>query len=246
MHLLERVVEKPHACSYLPGRQASLEVEVLLDVSPAEMQTLLEHGWRRFGPMYFRPACSPCAECIGLRLPVARFAPSKTQRRVARGATRFRREVAVPSVDDARLDLYDRWHVGREEVRGWDANPQPRERYTLEFAFPHPCAREATFYDDSPEGGGRLVGVGLFDETPGALSATFFFHHPDYARSSLGVVNVLALIEDARRSGRTHVYLGFRVAGCASLRYKATYRPHELLVGRPSLTEHAFWQEPRP
>src|SRR6202044_2127984 len=86
MHLLERVVEKPHACSYLPGRQASLEVEGLLDVSPAEMQTLLEHGWRRFGPMYFRPACSPCAECIGLRLPVARFAPSKTQRRVARGA----------------------------------------------------------------------------------------------------------------------------------------------------------------
>lgn len=242
MHLLERVIEKPHACSYLPGERASLEVEVLLDVSPLEMQTLLEHGWRRFGPMYFRPACSPCGECIGLRVPVDRFTPSKTQRRVARGAKRLRRQVAVPSVDDARLDLYARWHVGREEVRGWDENPQPRERYTLEFAFPHPCAREATFYDDSPEGGGRLVGVGLFDETPDALSATFFFHHPDYARSSLGVANVLALVDDARASGKRHLYLGFRVSGCASLRYKATYRPHELLVGRPGRDERPAWQ----
>ncbi len=245
MHLLERVVEKPHACSYLPGERASLEVEVLLDVSPAEMQALLEHGWRRFGPMYFRPACSACAECVGLRIVVDRFEPSKTQRRVARGAKRFRREVSTPRVDDARLDLYARWHVERENARGWEANPQPRERYTLEFAFPHPCAREAAFYDDSAEGRGRLVGLGLFDETPEALSATFFFHDPEYARSSLGVVNVLALVEDARASGRPYVYLGFRVAGCASLRYKATYRPHELLVGRPSATERAVWQEPR-
>lgn len=242
MHLLERVIEKPHPCSYLPGERASLEVEVLLDVSPVEMQTLLEHGWRRFGPMYFRPGCSACAECVGLRVPVDRFSPSKTQRRVVRGAKRLRRQVGVPTVDDARLDLYARWHVGREEVRGWDENPQPRERYTLEFAFPHPCAREATFYDDSPEGGGRLVGVGLFDETPDALSATFFFHHPDYARSSLGVANVLTLIDDARAAGKRHVYLGFRVLGCASLRYKATYRPHELLVGRPGKDERPVWQ----
>jgi leucyl-tRNA---protein transferase len=243
MHLLERVVEKPHPCSYLAGERASLEVEVLLDVSPAEMQGLLEHGWRRFGPMYFRPGCAACTECVGLRIVVDRFEPSKTQRRVARGMRRFRREVGVPVVDDARLDLYSRWHEEREEARGWDANPQPRERYTLEFAFPHPCAREAAFYDDSPEGKGRLVGLGLFDETPDALSATFFFHHPDYARSSLGVANVLSLVEHARASQRPHVYLGFRVEGCASLRYKATYRPHELLVGRPSKTDRPTWQQ---
>ena len=244
MHLLERVIEAPHGCSYLPGERASLEVEVLLDVSPSEMQDLLEHGWRRFGPMYFRPACAPCAECIGLRIPVPTFQPSKTQRRVARHAQRFRRVVAAPSVDDARLGLYARWHVAREDVRGWDPNPQPRERYALEFAFPHPCAREAAFYDD--EAGGKLVGLGLFDETPDALSATFFFHDPEYARFSLGVANVLALLADARASRRAHVYLGFRVAGCASLRYKATYRPHELLVGRPGKGEAPQWRAANP
>ncbi len=133
--------------------------------------------------------------------------------------------------------------VTRARPKGWEPNGQTRERYSLEFAFPHPCAREAAFYDDDAPGGPRLVGVGLFDATPRALSAAFFFHDPEYARFSLGTANILSLIDDARVSGRPHVYLGYRVEGCASLRYKAAFRPHELLRDRPdSLLEPPFWR----
>ena len=93
MRLLERVVEKPHPCAYLPGERASLEVRVMLDVTPPEMDALLERGWRRFGPIYFRPACAACAECVSLRVPAERFAPSKSQRRAARACGRLRRVV---------------------------------------------------------------------------------------------------------------------------------------------------------
>jgi arginyl-tRNA--protein-N-Asp/Glu arginylyltransferase len=239
MYLIEHVVEKPHPCAYLESEQASLEVRVMLDVASAEMDALLERGWRRFGPVYFRPACASCSECLSLRVVVDRFAPSKSQRRAARACASLRRVVGEPRIDAARLDLYARWHATREERRGWEPNPQTRERYGLEFAFPHPCAREAAFYDDAA--GGKLVGVGLFDETPRALSAAFFFHEPAYARLSLGTANVVALVADARASGRPHVYLGFRVAGCASLRYKGAFRPHELLLGRPGASEEASW-----
>ena len=242
MHLLERVVEKPHACSYLGGARASLEVRVMLDVTAAETDTLLERGWRRFGPMYFRPACSACSECVSLRVLAHHFAPSKSQRRAARACSALRRVVGPPQVDDARLELYERWHASREDARGWDANPQTRERYALEFGFHHPCAREAAFYDDAAKG--KLVGVGLFDETPRALSAAFFFHDPDYARLSLGTANVLALLADARATGRPHVYLGFRVTGCVSLRYKAAFGPHELLCTRPGVDESPPWTAP--
>ncbi|HEX8792039.1 MAG TPA: hypothetical protein VF765_13885 [Polyangiaceae bacterium] len=237
MRLLERVVEKPHSCTYLPAEQSSLEVQVLLDVSAAELEAMLERGWRRFGPMYFRPACTGCGECISLRVPVARFSPSKSQRRAARACSSLRRVVGRPIVDDARLGLYARWHGMREEVRGWEPNAQTRERYAIEFAFAHPAAREAAFYD-----GPRLVGLGLFDETPHALSAAFFFYDPAYAQRSLGTANVLSLVDDARATGRDHVYLGYRVAGCASLSYKATFRPHELLAGRPSMREQPTWE----
>jgi arginine-tRNA-protein transferase len=243
MRLLERVVEKAHSCTYLPSRQASLEVQVLLDVTAAELEAMLDRGWRRFGPMYFRPACTACGECISLRLPVARFSPSKSQRRAARACSSLRRVVGRPIVDGARLDLYARWHAERQEARGWEPNPQTRERYAIEFAFAHPAAREAAFYDDAgADGSPRLVGLGLFDETPHALSAAFFFYDPDYAHRSLGTANVLSLVADARATGREHVYLGYRVEGCASLAYKAAFRPHELLEGRPSMREEPAWK----
>jgi arginyl-tRNA--protein-N-Asp/Glu arginylyltransferase len=218
-------------------------VRVMVDVTAEETDALLERGWRRFGPMYFRPACAACNQCVSLRVLVDRFAPSKSQRRAARACSRLRRVVGTPRVDDARLDLYARWHASREEMRGWDSNPQTRERYALEFGFRHPCAREACFYDD--DAGGRLIGVGLFDETPRALSAAFFFHDPDYARLSLGTANVLAMIADARATRRPHVYLGFCVSGCASLKYKAAFRPHEVLLGsRPAMEEEPVWALP--
>lgn len=239
LHLIERIVEKPRPCAYLPTESASLEVRVMLDVSPDELDGLLERGWRRFGPIYFRPACRDCAECVSLRVPVERFVLSRGQRRVQRSCAKLRRVIGRPLVDPARLELYARWHGEREDARGWDANPQSAERYAMEFAFPHPCAREAAFYDD--EAGGRLVGVGLYDETPRALSAAFFFYDPDYAKLSLGTANILGLIAEAAAKGQTYVYLGFRVAGCASLRYKAAFHPHELLTERPGMADVPPW-----
>ena len=241
MRLLERLIEKPHACVYLPAERACLEVCVMVDVSATETESLLERGWRRFGPTYFRPRCSHCSECVGLRIVVEQFAASKSQRRASRSCARLRRVVGLPRVDSERLALYSKWHRAREQARGWEPNPQTADRYALEFAFPHDCAREAAFYDD--EAGGRLVGVGLFDEMPRSLSAAFFFFDPDYAQRSLGTANVLALVADARASDRAHVYLGFRVAGCPSLRYKSNFRPHELLRDRPGPDQPAMWTE---
>jgi arginine-tRNA-protein transferase len=238
VHLLERLVEKPHPCAYLPAECASLEVRVMLDVTPTELDQLLERGWRRFGPIYFRPTCSACSECVSLRVVAARFVPSKSHRRAERACARLRRVVGPPRVDGERLALYAKWHENRERTRGWEANAQTRDRYALEFAFPHPCARESAFYDMAT---GRLVGLGLFDETPNALSAAFFFYDPDFMCLSPGTANVVALLGDAHAAGLAHVYLGYRVAGCASLRYKSGFRPHELLAGRPDLDEQPVW-----
>ena len=243
MRLLERFVEPPRACAYLPDQSASLDVRVMLEVAPTEMDLLLERGWRRFGPIYFRPACTDCSECVSLRVLADRFDASKSQRRAERACARLRRVVGSPKVDGERLALYAKWHATRETARAWEPNPQTRDRYEVEFAFPHPCAREAAFYDD--DAGGRLVGVGLFDETPSALSAAFFFYDPEYARLSLGTANVVSLVRDARATARPHVYLGYRVSGCPSLRYKAAFRPHELLLHRPpSLDAPAQWTSP--
>jgi arginine-tRNA-protein transferase len=241
LRVLHHVVERPRPCSYLEAETAALEYRLIVDVSPAEHEALLSRGWRRFGPSYFRPTCSPCGECVSLRVPVGTFAPTRAQRRAARKGAALRREVGPVRVDRARLALHAAWHADRERERGWDAMPLERKDYLRDFAFPHSCAREVTYWDDRAEGGPRLVAVGLCDETPKAWSAIYFFHDPEYAAFSLGVLNVLDLVELARAGGKDHVYLGYRVSGCASMRYKATYGPHELLSGRPGADEEPRW-----
>ena len=236
--VLQRVVEPPHPCVYLPDREAKLELQVLVDVSPEELETMLVRGWRRFGPVYFRPACEACGECVTLRIPTATFAPTKSQRRALKNSAGLDRRVGTPVVDDERLALYGRWHAQREEVRGWEGSSLDAERYAFDFAFEHPSVREVSFRDES----GRLVGLGIVDETPTACSAVYFFWDPGNAPPSLGTAHIVRLVEDARARGLDHVYLGYRVTACASLAYKSHYQPHELLEGRPPAHTLPIWR----
>jgi arginyl-tRNA--protein-N-Asp/Glu arginylyltransferase len=242
--LLLHAVEKPRRCSYLAEETAALEYKYLLDVEPDELEAMLARGWRRFGLSYFRPACASCDACVSLRVPVATFAPTRSQRRAAKSCASLRCEIGDVRVDRERLELYAAWHGDRERDRGWEPMPLDRKDYTNEFAFPHPSAREIAYYDDAPpEGGGpRLVGVGLCDELPRAWSAIYFFYDPAYAPRSPGVFHVLNLVELARAQGKEHVYLGYRIEACLSMRYKALFAPHELLDGRPAPGEEPRWR----
>jgi leucyl-tRNA---protein transferase len=238
--LLHRLLEAPRPCSYLPDRPAALEHQVLVDVGPEELEGLLLRGWRRFGPQYFRPACGACSECVPTRVPTASFVPTKSQRRARKACADLVRRVGVPRVTEERLALYHLWHASREEARDWSPSPLDARTYAMQFAFPHPAARELTYYEgDGPDA--RLVGVGICDETPTAWSAVYFFYHPDWAKRSLGVANVLFQIELARAKKLAHVYLGYRIDASASMKYKAQFQPQERLIGWPSPDETAVW-----
>ncbi|MCL2779140.1 MAG: arginyltransferase [Polyangiaceae bacterium] len=237
--VLEQLIEPKRVCSYLPDRRAQLEMRIQVEVTATELEAMLERGWRRFGPVYFRPACQTCESCVSLRIPVDTFLPTKSQRRALKGTLRLRRTVGLPRVDDEHMRLYRRWHAERERSRGWEPSPLDAERYAFDFAFPHPAVREVSYRDPGDQ---RLVAVGICDETEAALSAAYFYWDPACAPSSLGVGHVVMLIADAKKAGCKHVYLGYRVLECASLAYKARYEPHELLAGRPQADELPNWR----
>src|SRR5256885_312365 len=88
---------------------------------------------------------------------------------------------------------------------------------------------------------GHLVGVGLADITPTALSSVYFFHDPAWRPQSPGVFSILQQLAYAQRHGLRYHYLGYWIAGCPSMAYKAQYRPHELLVGYPPDDVEPTW-----
>ena len=234
--LLRHLLEAPRVCTYIPEEVASLEHRVMVDVSAEELDALLERGWRRFGPDYFRPACARCDACVPTRIVVADFTPTKSQRRARRKAEGLRVVVGPPEVDAERLALYHAWHGEREATREWTPSALDEDAYALQFAFPPPAAREVAFYDED-----RLIAVGICDETPRAWSLVYFFYDPAYRDRSLGVANVVIAVEIAAARGLPHVYLGYRVSACPSLRYKASFGPKEELEGRPDLRERPRW-----
>jgi arginine-tRNA-protein transferase len=225
-----------HPCAYLQGRPAMLEVRLLTDVSPEETEHLVERGWRRFGPEYFRPICLGCQECVSLRVPVGEFRFTKSQRRVVRKCHDIAVEIGTPRADADRVALYRKWHAAREQACGWQENPLDEEGYRRQFCFPHACGREMSYW-----AAGRLVGVGLVDEMPESVSSTYFFFDPDFSQLSLGVFSALCEISLGLQLGKSYVYFGYRVMGCKSLIYKSAFRPHELLIGRPGEEEGAVW-----
>lgn len=224
--VLEQFVADARPCSYLPTEIAALEYKLMLDVTAAELDQLLERGWRRFGVAYFRPRCAACQACVPLRIPTDRFRPGRAQRRVLRAGRSYRLTVGAPQVDEQRLELYDRWHGERADRRGWADDRMTPERYFHEFAFPHPAARELAWWAED----GSLVAVSLVDETPRALSAVYTYYDPEHERRSLGTLSILTQLELAQRAKKQFVYLGYRVMGCASSEYKARYLPHEIMT----------------
>jgi arginyl-tRNA--protein-N-Asp/Glu arginylyltransferase len=234
---LRHMITGPEACHYLPAAAMTTESRVMIDVAPAELEELLELGWRRFGPVYFRPVCAACTECVSVRVPVQEFAPSSNMKRVTARAKEVRVEVNRPIVDAQRLALHGRWHASREGARGWGATDLDRDSYSLQFCFPHPSAREFSYWL-----GEELIGVGITDETPRALSAVYCYYTPEHPELSLGTLNVLIALEHARQKGLTHLYLGYRVEECPSLRYKGRFTPQERLRGRLEPGEPSRWE----
>jgi arginyl-tRNA--protein-N-Asp/Glu arginylyltransferase len=237
--LLHSSVEDARPCSYLPNLSASLEHRVLLEVTPEEADALLDRGWRHFGPGWFRPACATCDACLSTRLLAREFVPTRSQRRVQRLARHLRVEVGEPRVDRQRLALFHAWQHERATARGWERADLNADDYWMRFSFAAPFAREVAYYDDDADG--RLVMISICDETKRAWSAAFCFYDPAYARLSPGIANILKLMELARANGQRHVYLGYCVLGCQSLRYKAAFGPYETLIGLPTDDDEPRW-----
>ena len=212
----------PEPCPYLPGHVNRMRYEIALDLTPGRYMTRLNAGWRRFGPMLFRHQCPACRSCRSLRIPIDAFHFSESQRRVwKKNVIDVDIRIVTPDSDATKLDLFRRFHRHGAATKGWPADAG----HDLSLFTVNPFRTEEWDYFV----GDTLVGVGYVDVVPKGLSAIYFFHDPGEEKRSLGTFNILSMIDAARQRQLPYVYLGYYVAGCRSLEYKARFRPNEVL-----------------
>ena len=211
----------PHPCPYLPGRVARERGFVTGSLEPELYHELMDRGFRRSGDMFYAPDCPGCRACVPLRVPVATFEPSRSQRRVLRRNADVAVEHRRPDLSEATWRLFCRY----QEHQHGPTNPPES-----------PASLQASLYADVVDTveilyrlGDRTVAVSIVDVCSRSVSSVYHFFDPDFAERSLGVFSVLHEIEWAKRRGIPHYYLGYWVHGAATMQYKANYRPHELL-----------------
>jgi arginine-tRNA-protein transferase len=212
-----------HPCSYLPEQLAQQQYFYWFPEQghmPGHFyQSLMDQHFRRSGRMFYRPRCAACTRCIPIRIALAEFAPSRSQRRALVKNADLSVRWAPPVLDEARLALYQRYAAERH------GGEPPTAEATQEFLYDSPTDTiEASYWL-----GERLIGVGICDVTDVALSAVYFYFDPDETARSLGVFSALQEVAYARAHGLSFYYLGYWVPGCRKMEYKAAFADHELL-----------------
>ena len=196
---------------------------------PDLYQQLMDAGFRRSGIFVYQPVCAGCRACEPIRVPVDRFTPSKSQRRVWRRNQDLRVTVAEPRPTEEKFELYRRY-VALRHGRGKAIDETLKEETFdafVQFLYTSPVATlEISYRDES----GRLLAVGIADLCESrSLSSVYFYFDPNEPKRGLGTFSSLWEIGFAREQNLPHYYLGYFVRGCAAMQYKSNYRPYELL-----------------
>jgi arginine-tRNA-protein transferase len=202
-------------------------------MAPAAYQAFMDAGFRRSGKLVYQPTCRHCRACQPIRVPVATFAPDKSQRRCARRNADLRVSNGPPRPTGEKYELYRHylreWHGSAknddDDVAGFKAFLYDSPVDTIEFEY--------------RDGAGRLLAVGICDLCPDVLSSVYFYFDPSEAARGLGTFGALEEMAFARRTHLHYYYLGYWVPGCRAMEYKSRYRPSE------TLCSDGLWRPPR-
>jgi arginine-tRNA-protein transferase len=214
----------PMPCPYLPGRvERKLFTRLIGPYATEVNSTLSRAGFRRSHDIVYRPVCPNCQSCVPVRVPVADFTASRSQRRVIRrnqDVTLSERPAYATAEQYRLFAAYQNSRHGESDMARMAMG---------DFVAMVDEGRADTSLLEARDSAGRLVGCMLTDRLSDGFSAVYSFYDARQDARSLGTYMILGLIERAHQTGMPYVYLGYWISQSRKMAYKARFHPLEAL-----------------
>ncbi|MES2772357.1 MAG: arginyltransferase [Pseudomonadota bacterium] len=243
---------KAYPCSYLSEQQARSQIVLQSQrMSKDRYSQLVQNGFRRSGNITYRPACDHCQACIPVRIPVAQFQPTRSQRRSSKTHQNLLAQEQALRFSAHHYQLYQRYQRARHAGNGMDLD-EP-EQYRQSLLLSQIDTRLVEFSEHADEDEDEQLGqntnpdarqhraqqkhtpprivrmVSIIDVLNDGLSSVYTFFDPDYP-GSLGTYNILWQIEQCRLHQLPYLYLGYWVEHSQKMAYKAKFQTIEGLI----------------
>jgi leucyl-tRNA---protein transferase len=210
-------------CPYGLEQLAVYHQALFTSIGDEKLGALFAHGYRRNGNCIYNMRCPLCSACVPIRLRPEQFVPNRNQRRVGRKNCDVTAGIAPLRMNRENLSLLDRYLQSRFP----EGKSTAEEYYSGFFISAISRCFEIRYRVKD-----RLIGVAIVDGSEKWLNAVYFYYDPDECRRSPGTMNILNLINFCKRHRIPLLYLGYYIEQVGSMRYKACFKPHELLTGK--------------
>lgn len=227
---LQFYVTTPYACGYIAKNKAqSLIATPAASVNADTYSELITQGFRRSGELAYRPHCESCIKCVPVRLVLAQFTPTRSQKRAFKQHANLTANILPLAFHQTHFELYAAYQALRhaEDAPEKNNDEKSEEQQYREFICQSNVESIMVEFKDVE---GQVKMVSIVDIISSGSSAVYTFYDATEQKASYGTYGIMWLANWTQALKLPYLYLGYWVQESQKMAYKQKFTTQEKLI----------------